>query len=431
MTKVGLLFPGQGSQYVGMAKTLTERHAAARRTFEEAGDCLGWDVLRLCLEGDIAALTATANAQPAILTHSVAAYRAWTELYGERPAVGGGHSLGEFSALACSGVLSFADAVRLVRHRGELMQAATGTADGGMAAISGIDDDRLERLLEEIRSEGAVLVVAGVNSAHQRVVSGHRTALERLARRIEGLPAKYTPLNVGAAFHSPFMADAAAQFRVRLEDCVYGVPSWPVLSNVTGTPHASEGGAASLIERLTLQMTRPVQWVACMETMRACGVKRTVELGPGSVLTRLWQSFRPNGAAEYSDDPRLLAQSGAAGIPGTAQTSREGVGLADFLPRCLGIAVATRNNRTDAEAYRTGVLEPYRAVERLVAAIRESDEPPSEDQLRQGWDMLLSVFETKGTEASERRMRLTTLIKETGTDKLFAVPKPNEGGVAL
>ncbi len=429
MTKVGLLFPGQGSQYVGMAKTLTERHAVARRTFEEAGDCLGWDVLRLCLEGDIAALTATANAQPAILTHSVAAYRAWTELYGERPVVGGGHSLGEFSALACSGVLSFADAVRLVRQRGELMQAAAGTADGGMAAISGIDDDRLERLLEEIRSEGAVLVVAGVNSARQRVVSGHRTALERLARRIEGLPAKYTPLNVGAAFHSPFMADAAAQFRIRLEDCVYGVPSWPVLSNVTGTPHASEDGAASLIERLTLQMTRPVQWAVCMETMRACGVERIVELGPGSVLTRLWQSFWPNGAAEYSDDPRLLAKSG--GIPGTAQTSSEGAGSADFLPRCLGIAVATRNNRADAEAYRTGVLEPYRAVERLVAAIRENGEPPSEDQLRQGWDMLLSVFETKGTEASERRMRLTTLIKETGTDKLFAVPKPNEGGVAL
>lgn len=309
------------------------------------------------------------------------------------------------------------------------MQAAAGTSDGGMAAISGMDDDRLERVLREIRSEDMVLVVAGINSAQQRVVSGHRKALEQLARRIEGTTAKYTPLNVGAAFHSPFMADAAAQLKVRLEDCVYHASSWPVLSNVTGTQHVGEGDTASLIERLTLQMTWPVQWVACMEAMQAYGIERTVELGPGSVLTRLWKSFQPDADSQYSDDARLYDQSGAS-LPETSLARQGRGGIADFLPRCLGIAVSTRNNRAETESYRTGVLEPYRAVERLVAASRESGELPSEDQLRQGWDMLLSVFETKGTESSERILRLTTLINETGTENLFAVPKPNDGGVA-
>ncbi|WP_239616493.1 ACP S-malonyltransferase [Cohnella mopanensis] len=431
MKKVGLLFPGQGSQYVGMAKALTERHVTARKTFEEASDCLGWDVLRLSLNGDMAALTSTANAQPAILTHSVAAYRVWMEREEALPVVGGGHSLGEFSALACSGVIPFADAVRLVRHRGELMQAAAGTVDGGMVAISGMDDEQLERLLQEIRSEGTVLVVAGINSAHQRVVSGHRKALDELARRIDGLTAKYSPLNVGAAFHSPCMTDAASQLKFILESIDYKAPSWPVLSNVTGRQHAGLGDTASMIELLTLQMTRPVQWVACMETMQAFGVKQTVELGPGSVLTRLWKSFQPETDSDYSDDPRLFAKEVEIVLPGTAKAQRDGAKIADFLPRCLGIAVSTRNNRFDSEAYRTGVLDPYRAIELLVAASRESGQLPSDDQLRQGWDMLHSVFETKGTTTSERMIRLTALINETGTEHLFAVPNPNDGGVAI
>ncbi|MFC4306453.1 ACP S-malonyltransferase [Cohnella boryungensis] len=428
MTKIGLLFPGQGSQYVGMAKALTDRYAVARRTFEEAADYLGLDVLRLCLEGDKAALTSTANAQPAILTHSVAAYRVWLETHEAIPAVGGGHSLGEFSALACSGALAFEDAVRLVRHRGELMQAAARADDGGMAAITGLTDERLEQLLQDIRSNGTVLVVAGINSAQQRVVSGHRKALDELARRIDGITARLTPLNVAAAFHSPCMADAAAQLKIRLEAMVYHAPSWPVLSNVTGRLHDGNGDRGSIIERLTLQMIEPVQWVACMETMQALGVERTVELGPGSVLTRLWKSFRPGTDSSYSDDPQLFSQTDKTEAPASKQQGD--ARLADFLPRCLGIAVSTRNNRSESEAYRLGVLEPYKAVERQAAASRERGELPTEEQLRQGWDMLLSVFETKGTEPEERKLRLTALIHETGTEHLFTVPNPNDGGVA-
>ncbi|USB33501.1 ACP S-malonyltransferase [Paenibacillus sp. YPG26] len=520
MNGFAMMFPGQGSQYVGMAKGVSARSRAARLTFEEAGDALGWDVQHLCNEGDLTRLTQTDNAQPAILTCSVAAYRAWIELGGPEPLVGAGHSLGEFSALACSGALGFADAVKLVRERGGLMQEASRTSPGGMAAIGGIgiSDEQLEEALARASEPQSIVVIAGINSQEQRVVSGHPDALLRLKQILAKLDpsARFIPLQVSAAFHSPLMGEAAERFRERLESCRFHTPKWPVLSNVTGQPH--ESVHESYIRLLASQLTEPVRWAACMDAIRSFGVRQAAELGPGRVLTGLLRSYAPDLTVWSSDDepgrlplasalpsqehlpgakpqgntgaaasksgsgvqdhavtrpeaegtePVLSAQrredsgatgpalsgqrredSGATGPalsgqrredgratgPAISAQRREGSpasGPALFLPRCLGIAVATPNGCAELEAYRLGVLEPYRKVEALVQELRRTGLKPTEEQLHLGWEMLLSQFDTKGTNFEERRLRLSRLLEETGTSHLFEVPQLLvEGGVA-
>lgn len=420
MTKFGMLFPGQGSQIVGMGVTLAERHAIARRTFEEASETLGWDVMKLCAEGDSERLTETANAQPAILTHSVAAYRVLSAEWGVSPTLGAGHSLGEFSALACSGVLTFSDAVKLVRKRGEFMQAAARNMNGAMAAVSGISDERLEELLLQASIGDSIIVLAGINSTAQRVVSGDRAALDRLTLLLSDLSVRVTPLNVGAAFHSPYMEDASERLREQLEQCQFHAPEWPVLSNVTGLPH--DGRPESLVQLLTRQLTEPVRWLSCMEEVLVTGIDRVIECGPGSVLTRLWKSFAPETKTAYSDD-----MQGLTALMGNHRMA----GYSDFLPRCLGIAAATRNNRDDPDAYRIGVLEPYREVEKLAREQAEAGSLPTEEQLHKGWSMLQSMFDTKGTEPAERTARLVRLLEQTGTSHLFRVSESIYGGVEI
>lgn len=416
MTSIGLLFPGQGSQYSGMGTELTVKHAIARQTFEEASDALGWNVLRLCTEGDAERLKETSNAQPAILTHSVATYRVLMAQGIYDPVIGGGHSLGEFSALACSGALMFADAVRLVHKRGLWMQSAASREPGGMAAAIGVDEDRLGELLAAVSDDHAALVVAGINGRSQRIVSGGTAALRKLEQRMSAMPAaRLILLNVGGAFHSPAMKEASALLKEELEATAFHAPSWPVLSNVTGQPHG--GDKEQWISLLTRQLTEPVQWLRCMEHVRSARPAMLAEAGPGRVLTGLWQSFAPEIRIVTADDLLAAAQ------PDNATS-------ANFLFRCLGVAVATKNGNDDPVAYRTGVVEPYRRIEALARELRDAGATPTEEQIRQGWRMLLTIFEAKGTDSAERRSRLSALARETGTERWLAETESIKGGVA-
>jgi len=417
MAKVGWLFPGQGSQYPGMGKVLADRYAAARLTFDEASEALGLDVLKLCTEGPSSELTDTRNAQPAILTCGVAAFRAWSEEGGTIPSIGAGHSLGEFTALACSGTIALADAVKIVRSRGELMQEAARERPGGMAAISGLPDDRLESLLRQASEERSEVVLAGINSRNQRVVSGDRDALRRLEDLLTGQSVRLTPLNVSGAFHSPCMASAASRFREHLEACVFRKSEWPVVSNVTGLPHDEE--PANRIRLLVSQLTEPVRWLNCMETMVAHGTTHMIEAGPGRVLSRMWESCEPSIGVRSMDDGVESAVRFVSEDVEARQAQR--ADYMAFLPRCLAIAVATRNRCTDETAYRAGVIEPYREVEKLVRQMKETGRVPTDDELRQGLKLLYSVFATKGTDPEERSHRLNRLLEETGASARLTI----------
>lgn len=281
---VALLFPGQGAQFVGMGRDLAERFPEAKRVFEEADDVLGVALSRIMWEGPEEALTATLNAQPAILAHSVAVHRVVSSRLGE-VAYAAGHSLGEFSAYVAAGSLRFDDALRTVRRRGELMYRSGEARAGTMAAVLGLEDEAVERVCREASRPGEVCVPANYNSPGQLVISGDVAAVERAIEGAKAAGAKRAlRLNVSGAFHSPLMAVAEAGLAEQLGTVRLERLAFPVVSNVTAEPVDDAGRARDLLVR---QLTSPVRWTACVRTMLAAGVARFYELGPGSVLSGL------------------------------------------------------------------------------------------------------------------------------------------------
>lgn len=285
------VFPGQGSQVVGMGRAIYERFASARAIFDQADATLGFGLSQLCFEGPVEELTQTENAQPALLTTSVALLAAAREVADGTlppPRWAAGHSLGEYSALVGVGALSFEDALRLVRQRGELMAVAS---EGSMAAIMGLDLALLQSICRDA-SGAETVVVANENSPGQLVISGNAGAVERAMALARQHGAKRViPLKVSAAFHSPLMHSAATQLR-RALDMVAQLrrPTCPVISNITAEPLCEP---PALRAELVVQMTSPVRWISVVERMVAEGVTRFVEIGPGSVLTGLIKRIAP------------------------------------------------------------------------------------------------------------------------------------------
>lgn len=279
-----MLFPGQGSQFVGMGRDLAERFPAARAAFEEADAALGLPLTRLMWEGPEEELTLTLNAQPAILAHSVAVARVLADRLGD-VAYGAGHSLGEFSAYVVAGSLAYADALQTVRRRGELMFRGGQERPGAMAALLGLDDDAVERVCREASAAGGECVPANYNSPAQVVISGDVPAVERAMELAKVAGAKRAlRLNVSGAFHSPLMAVAEAGLEARLAEVELAEPRFPVVSNVTAAPVAERGEARRLLVR---QLTSPVRWTGSMQFLVGVGVTRFLELGPGNVLAGL------------------------------------------------------------------------------------------------------------------------------------------------
>ncbi len=281
---IAFLFPGQGSQHAGMGKDLADNFPIARQLFEEANDALGFDLTSLCYNGPEEDLKLTANTQPAILTTSVAALRVLEAETGLIPAFTAGHSLGEYSALVCSGALAFADAVRTVRQRGTFMQEAVPVGTGSMAAILGLDPEALDAVCLDA-SQGQVVSPANYNSDGQVVIAGHTEAVTRAIDLAKEKGAKRAmPLPVSAPFHCSLMIPAAVRLADVLTDVAVNEMSCPVVSNVEATPNQDASRVCDLLVR---QVSAPVRWqetVACMVNL---GVERYVEIGPGKVLSGL------------------------------------------------------------------------------------------------------------------------------------------------
>ena len=282
---VGLLFPGQGAQHVGMGRDLADAYPEAARTFEEADDALGFSLSRLMWEGPAETLTSTENAQPALYAHSAAVFRVVRKRLGE-VAAAAGHSLGELSAHFTAGSWSFADGLRAVRRRGELMARANDTAPGTMAAVMGIDLEAVTELCDGVRDAGMVVVPANLNAPGQIVVSGQVAGVRRLAEVAKKQGAKrVVELDVSAAFHSPLMGPVAEEFGALLAATPMRPPTFPVISNVTA--EAAPEDVASIRKLLVRQLTQPVRWTECVARMLEMGATRFAELGPGKVLTGL------------------------------------------------------------------------------------------------------------------------------------------------
>jgi [acyl-carrier-protein] S-malonyltransferase len=315
MGKTAVVFPGQGAQQVGMGADLVAASPRAARIFAQAGEILGFDVQRLCAEGPAERLESTDVQQAAILVTSVACLEAWREL-GEtdidRTALAtAGLSLGEYTALYFAGSLSFRDAVRLVRRRGELMQQAAEASPSGMVSLIGADEAKAKSLCSAA-AEGEVLVAANLNCPGQIVLSGAKSACARAAARAEEFGMKAVPLKVAGAFHSPFMQPAADGLSKVLAEVEIRPPRIPVLSNVTAAPHADP---ASIRRSLTEQLTKPVRWQGCMEYLLGHGFDTFVEVGPSRVLSGLMRKINRQartvsvGTLEAVRDQALLPAS--------------------------------------------------------------------------------------------------------------------------
>ncbi len=305
------VFPGQGSQFVGMGQLLAETYPEARQVFDQADAVLGFALSALCFQGPEATLTDTINTQPALLTASIAALRVIHQHAGEwQPAYVAGHSLGEFSALVCAGALAFEDALKLVRERGRLMKQAGEDSPGGMAAVIKLERAALiEVCAEACKATDGVAQIANDNAPGQIVISGDKPTLEKAMELARARGAKRCiPLAVSIAAHSALMLSAAREFRAALDATPFAPPSIPVVGNVQARPLSVE----ELRNELEAQLTSPVRWTESIEYIAGQGITHFVEVGPKDVLCGMIKRICDNVTTYSVGDPEGLAALQAA-----------------------------------------------------------------------------------------------------------------------
>jgi [acyl-carrier-protein] S-malonyltransferase len=303
--KLALVFPGQGSQSVGMMQGFADT-PVVRETFEEASTALGQDLWKLVAEGPVDDLNATVNTQPVMLTAAYAMYRAWQQAGAPAPVIVAGHSLGEYTALVAAGVIAFAEAVPLVRFRAQAMQEAVPMGTGAMAAILGLDDDAVRAACAE-SSQGEVVEAVNFNAPSQVVIAGHKGAVERAAAAAKTRGAKRAVmLPVSAPFHSSLLKPAAERLSLRMQEIEFNSPLITVINNVDV---ASVTDPASIKDALSRQACNPVRWVETIRAFAAQGVTHVVECGPGKVLAGMTKRIEGGLQGFAVTDPASLAQT--------------------------------------------------------------------------------------------------------------------------
>jgi [acyl-carrier-protein] S-malonyltransferase len=303
--KFALIFPGQGSQAVGMLESFAE-FKIVRETFAEASQALGQDLWQLAAEGPAEELNSTVNTQPVMLAAGYAIYRAWRAAGGAAPALVAGHSLGEYTALTAAGVIAFGDAVPLVRFRAQAMQEAVPVGTGAMAAILGLDDDAVRAACEEA-AQGQVVEPVNYNAPRQVVIAGHRTAVERGAEAARARGARRAiMLPVSAPFHSSLLKPAAERLARYLEKMTFNPPEISLVNNVDV---ATVNDTAQIKDALARQAYHPVRWVEVIQAMAAAGVTHVAECGPGKVLAGLIKRIDANLEGFAITDPHSLQQT--------------------------------------------------------------------------------------------------------------------------
>lgn len=300
-TLTAFVFPGQGSQKVGMLDGAHTRFSKVRETFAEASDTLGYDMWDLIQNGEQEALNLTETTQPVLLACSVALWRAWHQEGGVSPKLMAGHSLGEFSALVCAGALAFPDAVSLVQQRGRFMQTAVPVGEGAMAAIIGLDDERINEICAA--TEGVVAAV-NYNSPGQVVIAGHTAAVDIAISSLKEAGAKRAmPLPVSAPFHTELMRPAGEKLAEVVATIEIKAPTIPVVHNVTA---ATEADPEKIRDLLVEQIYSPVQWTGCIEAIVASGISHIAECGPGKVLSGLNRRIDKSLSSYSLEEPEAL-----------------------------------------------------------------------------------------------------------------------------
>ena len=304
---LAFVFPGQGSQSVGMLSGIAEQYPEIEATFSEASEILGFDLWQLTQQGPEVDLNNTVNTQPALLTAGVALWRVWTSQNNLKPSLMAGHSLGEYTALVCANALSFSDAVQLVTDRGKYMQSAVSEGTGCMAAILGLEDEQIETLCENSSQDDQVVAAANFNSPGQVVIAGHKEAVERAVDAAKQSGARHSIiLPVSVPSHCVLMKGAAEKLAIRLKNISITTPTIPIIHNV----NANQGSDIEAIVKLLItQLYKPVHWVKTIQYMYNEGVTKIVECGPGKVLSGLIKRIERGIESYPVSEPELLQKA--------------------------------------------------------------------------------------------------------------------------
>lgn len=397
MIKPAIIFPGQGSQYIGMGKKIYNENPAIKRIFDEASDAINFDIIRFCCESNLNDLYKTEDVQPSILTINVAMFKIYMEQIGLEPIFLAGHSLGEIAALVCTGSINFTDAVKLARYRGLLMRE-TVNDNIKMTAVFGMDANQLYKKCFEVSNNDKSVYVSLYNSPIQNVVCGDKEVVLELCKKIESETVKTVPLKINAPFHSPFMKPIADKFMTELQLYKFRPLKYTVIANSTALPYTNE---KSIYENLYTHLFMPVRWNETIEYMKENGINTVFELGPNNTLTNMANKYENDDIKFYSYDKDSSKIQRIFHIKHGSKIN--------ILKQCLAIIVCTPNSNWDEGEYNSGVVKPYKRIEKIIDSLEESKEEPTDVQINEAFDMLKKVFLTKGTPQEEQDFRFSQL----------------------
>ncbi len=408
MNEIVVVFPGQGSQYDGMGQAQYEAHQGVRDCFAQASEVLGYSLEDLCFRGAPGELTRTHHAQASILVLSYAMYQVFQESSPVAVDFMTGHSLGELTALAASGAISFTDAVRLVKVRGEAMEECARSTRTGMVAVIGLESAEVDALKDEFNAGGHALQVANYNSDTQTVLGGTIDEVERFTALLDARGHRSARLNVAGAFHSSHMAPAVPAFVAAVEQTEIVQPTVPVVSSVTGRAYTS---VEEIRETLAVQLTEPVRWRDVVAGLAERDVRLWIECGPKKVLSKLVAAVVGEDRVRNLDQDADGARAAVEDVLAHRRTEPSFPGL------CLGAVAATRNRNFDKDAYATGVLAPYRELQEL-AGRHEDPRGFTTEEKESALRLLRTILDTKGVPSDEQADRIQQILRRSGTPAL-------------
>lgn len=410
--KYAVLFPGQGSQYVGMGKSLYDNSIETRRLFDEASEVLGYDFASKCFQSSLAEISKVEVMLPAIFTVSVGNYLAFNKEIDLEPVCCAGHSLGEYAALVCANSLSFSDALKIICKRSQIVRHVAEQKDASMTVIDSVSYKLIEEYCNQISNEDKLINIACYNSENQVVVSGNAALLLMLEKNVIRMNGHVTPLFGSIPFHSKLVEEEIPEFMDFLKTVHVQKPKWKIYSNVEAKILNSEN---DVVNELTMQICRPVQWMSIMEQISKEDIDIILEAGPNSILSGL--------AKENHIDKLLYNFSIKSHMPvihNIIKTSDKKLTDEKFVPtvitKCLAAAVTVPNKNWNNSEYEEGVVKPFEAIRKLQKELEKYHALPTTEQKKEALLMLKSVYKVKKVEQEEIIKRIDKIIRDTDTE---------------